>query len=67
MYEKRLGDAGYLSYKLGRTNNRGDGIIFYNFCESFLALMLFDVYVAFHACFLSLCVVGDDRFAYGCS
>ncbi|XP_010455856.1 PREDICTED: uncharacterized calcium-binding protein At1g02270-like [Camelina sativa] len=24
MYEKRLGDAGYLSYKLGRTNNRGD-------------------------------------------
>lgn len=30
MYEKRLGDAGYLSYKLGRTNNRGDGIIFVN-------------------------------------
>ncbi|EOA13386.1 hypothetical protein CARUB_v10026428mg [Capsella rubella] len=26
MYEKRLGDAGYLSYKLGRTNNRGDGL-----------------------------------------
>lgn len=26
MYEKRLGDAGYLSYKLGRTNNRGDGM-----------------------------------------
>ena len=25
LYEKRLGDAGYLCYKLGRTNNRGDG------------------------------------------
>ncbi|KAE8725277.1 Ovate family protein 5 [Hibiscus syriacus] len=24
MYEKRLGDAGYLNFKLGRTNNRGD-------------------------------------------
>jgi exonuclease III len=27
LYEKRLGDAGYLSYKLGRTNNRGDGLL----------------------------------------
>lgn len=27
IYEKRLGDAGYICYKLGRTNNRGDGII----------------------------------------
>lgn len=25
MYEKRLGDAGYISFKLARTNNRGDG------------------------------------------
>ncbi|KAG6746559.1 hypothetical protein POTOM_048911 [Populus tomentosa] len=25
MYEKRLGDAGYLNFKLARTNNRGDG------------------------------------------
>lgn len=25
MYEKRLGDAGYISFKLPRTNNRGDG------------------------------------------
>ncbi|XP_039161408.1 uncharacterized calcium-binding protein At1g02270 isoform X1 [Eucalyptus grandis] len=27
MYEKRLGDAGYTSYKLARTNNRGDGLL----------------------------------------
>lgn len=27
LYEKRLGDAGYVSFKLGRTNNRGDGMI----------------------------------------
>lgn len=25
IYEKRLGAAGYTSFKLGRTNNRGDG------------------------------------------
>ena len=25
IYEKRLGAAGYMSFKLGRTNNRGDG------------------------------------------
>jgi len=29
LYEKRLGDAGYVSFKLGRTNNRGDGMIIY--------------------------------------
>ncbi|KAK8513153.1 hypothetical protein V6N13_032403 [Hibiscus sabdariffa] len=27
MYERRLGDAGYLNFKLGRTNNRGDGLL----------------------------------------
>lgn len=26
MYEKQLGDAGYVSFKLARTNNRGDGM-----------------------------------------
>lgn len=31
MYEKRLGDAGYVTYKLARTNNRGDGTL-KNFC-----------------------------------
>jgi hypothetical protein len=25
MYEKRLGDANYMLFKLARTNNRGDG------------------------------------------
>jgi len=35
LYEKRLGDAGYVSFKLGRTNNRGDGtIISYALCPS---------------------------------
>lgn len=28
LYEKRFGDAGYLTFKLGRTNNRGDGMLF---------------------------------------
>ncbi|KAI5435331.1 hypothetical protein KIW84_021945 [Lathyrus oleraceus] len=28
LYEKRLGDAGYVHFKLGRTNNRGDGMLF---------------------------------------
>lgn len=28
MYEKGLGDAGYINFKLARTNNRGDGMIF---------------------------------------
>ncbi|BAT98207.1 hypothetical protein VIGAN_09184600 [Vigna angularis var. angularis] len=27
MYEERLGDAGYNLFKLGRTNNRGDGLL----------------------------------------
>ncbi|KAM0950205.1 putative endonuclease/exonuclease/phosphatase, EF-hand domain pair [Dioscorea sansibarensis] len=27
MYEKRLGDSGYLSFKLARTNDRGDGLL----------------------------------------
>ncbi|KAK9279826.1 hypothetical protein L1049_013508 [Liquidambar formosana] len=27
MYEKRLEDAGYVTYKLARTNNRGDGLL----------------------------------------
>jgi hypothetical protein len=27
MYEKRLGDAGYISFKLARANNRGDGML----------------------------------------
>ncbi|KAK1382925.1 EF-Hand 1, calcium-binding site protein [Heracleum sosnowskyi] len=27
MYEKRLGEAGYKTYKLARTNNRGDGLL----------------------------------------
>lgn len=27
IYEKRLGAAGYTSFKLGRTNNRGDGLL----------------------------------------
>ncbi|CAM8976519.1 unnamed protein product [Rhodiola kirilowii] len=27
MYEKRLGDVGYISFKLARTNNRGDGLL----------------------------------------
>lgn len=25
LYDKRLGDAGYMTFKLARTNNRGDG------------------------------------------
>ncbi|KAK1321714.1 putative calcium-binding protein [Acorus calamus] len=27
MYERRLGDAGYIIFKLARTNNRGDGLL----------------------------------------
>uniref|UniRef100_A0A2N9EGE3 EF-hand domain-containing protein n=1 Tax=Fagus sylvatica TaxID=28930 RepID=A0A2N9EGE3_FAGSY len=27
LYEKRFGDAGYVHFKLGRTNNRGDGLL----------------------------------------
>ncbi|KAI4307009.1 hypothetical protein L6164_030244 [Bauhinia variegata] len=27
MYQKRLGDAGYINFNLGRTNNRGDGLL----------------------------------------
>lgn len=27
LYEKRLGNAGYCLFKLGRTNNRGDGLL----------------------------------------
>lgn len=28
LYEKGFGDAGYVTFKLGRTNNRGDGMLF---------------------------------------
>ncbi|KAI9102161.1 hypothetical protein K1719_023671 [Acacia pycnantha] len=27
LYENRLGDAGYINFKLGRPNNRGDGLL----------------------------------------
>ncbi|KAM7499847.1 hypothetical protein LguiA_024261 [Lonicera macranthoides] len=27
LYKKRLGDAGYINFKLARTNNRGDGLL----------------------------------------
>ncbi|XP_031251168.1 uncharacterized calcium-binding protein At1g02270-like [Pistacia vera] len=27
MYQERLGDAGYITFKLARTNNRGDGLL----------------------------------------
>ncbi|WCJ22542.1 Calcium-binding endonuclease/exonuclease/phosphatase family [Euphorbia peplus] len=27
MYQQRLGDAGYVTFQLGRTNNRGDGLL----------------------------------------
>ncbi|CAA0813078.1 Calcium-binding endonuclease/exonuclease/phosphatase family [Striga hermonthica] len=27
IYDKRLGDAGYVNFKLARTNNRGDGLL----------------------------------------
>jgi hypothetical protein len=47
MYEKRLGDAGYLNFKLARTNNRGDGrylssssLILYFSLESLLFIHL---------------------------
>ncbi|KAI8573434.1 hypothetical protein RHMOL_Rhmol01G0277200 [Rhododendron molle] len=33
MYEKRLGDAGYQTFKLPRTNNRGDGDGFHLLCS----------------------------------
>lgn len=39
MYEKRLGDAGYQTYKLPRTNNRGDGTLT-NFVSSILPLVI---------------------------
>lgn len=42
MYEKRLGDAGYVSFKLARTNNRGDGMDFDNIFISFSSLGLKD-------------------------
>lgn len=31
MYDTRLGDAGYVNFKLARTNNRGDGNAFFWF------------------------------------
>lgn len=40
IYEKRLGDAGYINFKLGRTNNRGDGtscFIVLNACPRFFS------------------------------
>jgi len=46
MYEKRLGDAGYISLKLARTNNRGDGTFFSESCSLIFMLKLklvFDV------------------------
>lgn len=37
IYEKRLGAAGYTSFKLGRTNNRGDGKFFIPSSSKFYA------------------------------
>lgn len=36
MYDTRLGDAGYVNFKLARTNNRGDGMPFNLFFVWFL-------------------------------
>ncbi|XP_027332377.1 uncharacterized calcium-binding protein At1g02270-like isoform X3 [Abrus precatorius] len=38
LYEKRLGDAGYINFKLGRTNNRGDGLLMAVQKENFTVL-----------------------------
>lgn len=49
IYEKRLGDAGYINFKLGRTNNRGDGMscfIVLNACPCFFLL---------HSCCWKIC------------
>lgn len=42
MYEKRLGDAGYQTFKLPRTNNRGDGTLT-NFVSSILLLVILSI------------------------
>ena len=31
IYENRLGNAGYINFKLARTNNRGDGAFFFSY------------------------------------
>lgn len=45
MYEKRLSDAGYLNFKLPRTNNRGDGVSISFFLFFFSVNNIFDVLV----------------------
>lgn len=51
MYDTRLGDAGYVNFKLARTNNRGDGNTFFWF---FLKLALSFGY--FYICYLFMFV-----------
>lgn len=45
IYEKRLGDAGYLHFKLGRTNNRGDGIFFPFIMYFYFAVLISRIYI----------------------
>lgn len=63
MYEKRLGDAGYISFKLARANNRGDGIINFlffqvvtNCIDRTFIFIFFNVLIAAPICFFQFLV-----------
>lgn len=61
IYEKRLGDAGYLHFKLGRTNNRGDGIFFPIFFFGFVTLFI-HIYITVLDFLIILPKMGYDNF-----
>lgn len=56
MYLERLGDAGYVTFKLARTNNRGDGnsiyildlfsVVFYILTKPLMSFFL--IYISCH-------------------
>lgn len=47
MYQKRLGDAGYITFQLARTNNRGDGEAAIQFSPFSNPVSRFNLYVSF--------------------
>lgn len=41
MYDTRLGDAGYINFKLARTNNRGDGELLVSYYHQAISSLCF--------------------------
>ena len=67
MYERRLGDAGYMNFKLARTNNRGDGMLSYLSLFVFRLIRFWSIegFISMIAPSLIVYLIGYRRLSFG--